>query len=59
MIRNKDTFFKDFKPIKITKEVRKKAYKNPNLPVRQNLGMFYTDSEREKYIAKSLKRRLP
>ena len=59
MLKTKDLLFEDVKPIKITENVRKKAYKNTNLPVRQRLGMFYTDSEKEEYIKKSLKRKMP
>lgn len=59
MLKTKDLLFEDVKPIKITKNVRKKAYKNTNLPVRQRLSMFYTDSEKEEYIKKSLKRKMP
>lgn len=59
MLKTKDLLFEDVKPIKITEDVRKKNVKNPNLPVRQRLGMFYTDSEKEEYIKKSLKRKMP
>lgn len=58
MLKTKDLLFEDVKPIKITEDVRKKNVKNPNLPVRQRLSMFYTDSEKEEYIKKSLKRKM-
>lgn len=59
--KRKDCLFVDldFADFKVTKEMRKKAMSNLNLPVRQRMGMFRTDEEREKYISKSLKRKLP
>ncbi len=57
----KDWIFVDFntEDFKVTKEMRRKAMGNPNLPVRQRMGMFRTDEETKEYIAKSLKRKLP
>ncbi len=59
--KRKDCLFVDldFTDFKVTKEMRKKAVGNPNLPIRQRLGLFRTDEEKKKYISKSLKRKLP
>jgi len=48
-----------FKNVKITKELREKTMNNKTGNTRQNLGLFYTDNEKQKYIRKSLKRKLP
>lgn len=46
-------------PIKIDKKVKKQIMNNPNATTRQKMGLFYTDKEKEKYVRKSLKRKLP
>ena len=60
---NKDIVFMDFKPIKITEEMRKDVLEHPekyiNCPPRIRMGKFYTDEEKEEYLKKSLKRPLP
>ena len=62
-MEKKDMLFKDFKPIEITKKLKKDVLKNStkyrNCPSRIKMGLFYTDEEYEKYIQKSLKRPLP
>lgn len=60
MIRKKDILFVDLDlNFKVTKNMKSKAINNPDLTVRQRMGLFYTDEEKKKYIEKSLKRKLP
>lgn len=60
---NEKLLFEDFKPIKITEEMRKDVLEHPNkyvnCPPRIRMGLFYTDEEREKYIEESLRNPLP
>ena len=60
-IKNKDYLFRDFpQKLEITEDTREKVINNPKgLPYRQRKGLFYTDTEKEKYIQRSLKRELP
>ena len=60
-IKNKDYLFRDFpQKLEITEHTREKAINNPKgLTYRQRKGLFYTDTEKEKYIQRSLKRELP
>lgn len=60
-IKNKDYLFRDFpQKLEITEDTHEKAIKNPKgLPYRQRKGLFYTDTEKEKYIQTSLERDLP
>lgn len=57
------TLFVPYKELKVTEETRNFVKDHPELhlrcPIRQRMGMFYTDEEKEKYIEKSLKRKLP
>ena len=59
----KDLLFEDFKPIRITKNIKEDILKNStkyrNCPSRIKMGLFYTDKEYEKYVENSLKRLLP
>lgn len=60
MIRKKDILFVDLDlNFKVTKNMKSKAINNPDLTVRQRLGLFRTEEEQEKYVTKSLKRRMP
>ena len=60
---NEEILFADFKPIKITEEMRKDVLEHPekyiNCPPRIRMGKFYTDEEYERYIEESLNRPLP
>ena len=60
---NQEILFADFKPIKITEEMRKDVLEHPekniNCPPRIRMGKFYTDEEYERYIEESLNRTLP
>lgn len=59
--KKRDVLFVDlnFTDFKVTEEMKNKAASNPNLPVRQRMGLFRTDEEKKKYISKILKKRLP
>lgn len=60
---NRDIIFTDYKPLVITEETRQYVLAHPerhlNCPVRIRMGKFYTDKEYEKYVSRSLKRKLP
>lgn len=52
-----------YKRFEVTEKTKKFVKDHPELhlrcPIRQRMGLFYTDEEKEKYIEKSLKRKLP
>lgn len=52
-----------YRKFEVTKETKRSVKEHPErylgCPVRQRMGLFYTDEEKEKYIEKSLKRKLP
>lgn len=60
---NEEILFADFRPIKITEEMRKDVLEHPeryiNCPPRIRMGKFYTDEEYERYIEEGLNRTLP
>lgn len=52
-----------YKKFEVTEKTKKFIKDHPELhlrcPVRQRMGLFYTDEEKKEYIEKSLKRKLP
>lgn len=56
-LNSEDLLFEDIKPIKFEKI--NKNNQNISGNIRLAKGMYYTDSEKEEYIKKSLERTLP
>ena len=60
---NKKILFTDFKPMKITEEMRNDVLEHPeryiNCPLRVRMGKFYTDDEYERLVEENLNKPLP
>ena len=60
---NKEIIFKDYPPLKIDEETRKRVLSTPerhlNCPVKIRMGKFYTDEEWEKRSKRVLSMKLP